>query len=297
MKKHLLFLCLVSLAFSSVLYSFTIDDYVIKSGLFKSVSQEINQKYEIVISIYSVPVYVPAHPAIKQLEKIEVYRLINELQKIYKIENVEHLTSGIMMWDGKKDQLSGLIVFEEASYPLLFFPKMLSQSDLNMRVQISRPNEVMSAQDSERRLLDTEMVMSMDTPYVLGFPSEGSRYFLSISFARQKMGQYEDEEYSKLVPQLDPAQTPEPIHKVIPTYPSSCLEKKIEGKALLQVSIDKKGQVIEVKIMSSAHPDLDQAAIEALKQWEFEPLMKKEKSVSAEFPVIVDFKLRDDSGE
>lgn len=295
MKKLSLFFCLTCLVLSSILYSLDRDDYVIKSGLFKSISQESTEKYEIVISIYSVPVFIPVHPAYKQLEKIEVYRLINELQKIYNIENVEHLSSGIMLWDGKKDQLSGLILLKETSYPLLFTPKMLSQDGLNMRIQISRPNEVMASQNPEGRLLDTEMIMSADTPYVLGFPSEGSRYFLSISFTQKKAGQYEDKEYSKLIPQIDLTLTPEPLHTIVPAYPPSCLEQKIEGKVLLQVSINKQGQVTDAEIMSSAHPDLDQAAAEALKQWEFEPLMKREKPVSVRFPVIIDFKLRDDS--
>jgi TonB family protein len=296
MKKLLLFSCLTCFVFSSILYSLGRDDYVIKSGLFKSISQESTEKYEIVISIYSVPVFIPLHPAYKQLEKIEVYRLINELQKIYNIENVEHLSSSIMLWDGTKDQLSGLILLDETSYPLLFTPKMLAQGGLNMRIQISRPNEVMASQEPEGRLLDTEMVLSADTPYVLGFPSEGSRYFLSISFARKKGGQYEEKEYSKLIPQPDLASTPEPVHTVVPSYPPICLEKKIEGKVLLQVSINKQGQVTDIEIMSSAHPDLGQAAIEALEQWEFEPFIKKQKPVSVKFPVVIDFKLRDETG-
>jgi TonB family protein len=230
------------------------------------------------------------------LYSLDIYRLINELQKIYNIENVEHLSSGIMLWDGKKDQLSGLILLDKTSYPLLFTPKMLSHDGLDMRIQVSRSNEVMASQDPEGRLLDTKMVMRADTPYVLGFPSEGARYFLSISFVRKKAGQYEEKEYSKLIPQLDLTLTPEPVHTVIPSYPPNCLEEKIEGKVLIQVNINKQGHVMDVEIMSSAHPDLDNAAAEALKQWEFHPLMKKEKPVSVKFPVIIDFKLRDETG-
>ncbi len=296
MKKYWLFFYLSCFIFSSILYSFSWDDYVIKSGLFKTISQEATQNYEIVISIYSVPVFIPVHPAYKQLEKIEVYRLINELQKIYKIENVENLSSGIMLWDGKQDQLSGLILLEETSYPLLFSPKMLTQGGLNMRVQISRPGEARDSQDPENRLLDTELVMSIDTPYVLGFPSRGSRYFLSISFAVKKAGQYDEKEFSKVIPRIDTTQTPEPVRKVIPVYPPNCMEEKIEGKVLLRVSINKQGQVADVELINSTHPDMDHAAIEALKQWKFEPAMKKDKPVAVEFPVIVDFKLRHESG-
>ncbi len=295
MRKYWLSFCLAFFLFSSVLYSLNRDDYVIKSGLFKTISREKTQNHEIVVSLYSVPVFIPVHPAYKQLEKIEVYRLINELQKIYKIENVEHLASGIMQWDGKQDHLSGLILLEETSYPLQFSPKMLAQGSLSMRVQISRPGEARDSQDPEGRLLDTEIVMSTDTPYVLGFPSEGSRYFLSISFASKKTGQYEDKEFSKVIPRVDTTQIPEPVRKVVPVYPLACIEGKIEGKVLLQISVNKQGQVTDVEIMNSTHPDMDHAAIEALKQWEFEPVMNKDKPVAVEFPVIVDFKLREES--
>jgi TonB family protein len=296
MRKYWLLFCLACLLFSSVLYSLSWDDYVIRSGLFKTMSQKTAQNHEIVISLYSVPVFIPVHPAYKQLEKIEVYRLINELQKIYKIENVEHLSSGIMLWDGKQDRLNGLIQIEETSYPFQFSPKMLAQGGLNMRVQIGRPGETRDSQTPESRILDTEIVMSTDTPYVLGFPSEGSRYFLSISFASKKAGQYEDKEFSKVIPQSNTTRTPEPVRTVTPVYPPNCLEEKIEGKVLLQVSIDKQGQVTDVEIINSAHPDIDHAAIEAIKQWKFEPVMKKDKPAAVEFPVIVDFKLRDESG-
>ncbi len=295
MKKYLQVISLVCFAFTSILYSLGRDDYVIKSELFKSLSHESTEEYEIVVSLYSVPVFIPFHPAYKQLEKIEVYRLINELQKIYNIDDVEHLSSGIMLWDGKEDRLSGIILLKEASYPFLFTPQILSQGGLNMRVQISRPNEAMVPRAPEGRLLDTELVMNADMPYVLGFPSEGSRFFLSISFSRKRAGQYEDREYSKLIPPINLNLSPEPTHTIIPAYPETCLKQRIEGKVLLQVRIDNKGQVTDIKTLSTAHPDLEQAASEALKRWQFEPLIEKEKPVSAEFPVIIDFKLRDDS--
>jgi TonB family protein len=294
MKKHFAFLGFIGLVFSVALYSNSADTFVIKSALFKTISQETGGKYEILVSMYSVPIFVPSHPTYKQLEKIELYRLINELRKIYKIESVENLSSGILLWDGNKDQVSGLIVFKETFYPLIFTPKMLAGGELNVRIQISKQHEAIASPYLGERLFDTEMVMSSDTPYVLGFPSGGSRYFLYISFTKKKPGQYEEQDYSKIMPPLDLARTPEPAHTVAPVYPPDCLKEKIEGKVLLMISIDKQGKVMNVKTMNQAHPTLRQAAMEALRQWDFEPVMKKDEPISVEFPVMVDFKLRAD---
>ena len=275
---------------SSVVFSINQDDFVIKTRLFKSMEQDTDEGSDVVVSIFSVPVLIPYHPSYIQLEKINIHRLKSDLQKIYKIENIDHLASGLMLWNGKKSQLNGLIMVKESSYPLFFSPSMLEEGGLNLRVQVSSPRNTSGHPRSEEDLLDTEMVMRVGTPYVLGFPSDGNKYFLAISIAKKEAGKFQEDEYSQAGPEQDIPQTPTPIHKIIPTYPPHLKQENIGGKVILQVSIDKQGNVTQVKIFNSAHPDLNRAAKSAIKQWKFEPILKKNKPVSAKFPVIVDFK-------
>jgi outer membrane biosynthesis protein TonB len=49
--------------------------------------------------------------------------------------------------------------------------------------------------------------------------------------------------------------------------------------------------------LNPAHPDLNSEAISAIEQWKFAPIMKKNKPISAKFPVIVEFKSNGTSSE
>lgn len=295
MRKYLALFCLLLFVFSSVVYALDQDDFVIKSRLFKSMEQDTNEKSDVVISLFSVPVLIPYHPNYIQLEKITIHTLKSEIQKIYKVENIDHLASGLMLWNGSKSRLNGIIIVKESSYPLFFSPSLLEEGGLNLRVQVSSPKETSGRPWSERDLLDTEMVMRVGTPYVLGFPSEGSKYFLAISIAKKEAGTFQEDEYSQAGPEQDIPQTPTPIHKIIPAYPPHLKQENIGGKVVLEVIIDKQGNVTKVKSLNLSHPDLISAAKSAIEQWKFEPILKKKKPVSVKFPIIVEFKSDNES--
>jgi TonB family protein len=297
MRKYSALICILWFAFSSVVFAIDQDDFIIKSRLFKGTEQDTSDDSDVVVSLFSVPVLVPYHPNYIQLEKINIHRLKRDLQKIYKIENIHHLASGLMIWDGNKKSMNGIILVKESSYPLFFSPTMLEEGNLNLRVQVSRPRDASSHPRAEGDLLDTEMVMRVDTPYVLGFPSGGQKFFLAISIAKKEAGKFEKEEYSQASPDQDIPQTPMPVKKLIPIYPPQLKQEGIGGKVILEIIIDKQGRVTQVIILSSDHPQLSQSASSALEQWEFVPIMKKNKPISAKFPVIVEFKSNDGPSE
>jgi TonB family protein len=68
--------------------------------------------------------------------------------------------------------------------------------------------------------------------------------------------------------------TPIPRPKIIsaPTapYPDEALKKNIEGKVVLSIVVDGKGQVSDAKALSGP-PELIPAAIDSVKRWQFEP--------------------------
>ena len=51
------------------------------------------------------------------------------------------------------------------------------------------------------------------------------------------------------------------------------------------------GSVIETRIIKSI-PELDQAAIDAVRQWQFEPTLLNGEAVEVEMNVVVNFTLR-----
>jgi protein TonB len=57
-----------------------------------------------------------------------------------------------------------------------------------------------------------------------------------------------------------------------PDYPASAQAQGIEGKAIVEVSVDSNGKVVDVKISSSSgNKELDDAAMDAAKSWVFTP--------------------------
>lgn len=63
---------------------------------------------------------------------------------------------------------------------------------------------------------------------------------------------------------------PKRIYAPHAAYPAEALEKKIEGKVTLSIVVDANGRVSEAKALSGPR-ELFQAAIENVKQWQYEP--------------------------
>ncbi len=62
------------------------------------------------------------------------------------------------------------------------------------------------------------------------------------------------------------------VRKVLPKYPKRARRMGWEGTVVLAFSVDENGNVYDIQVIrSSGYPDLDQAAIAALRQWKFAP--------------------------
>lgn len=67
----------------------------------------------------------------------------------------------------------------------------------------------------------------------------------------------------------------------------------MEGTALLKMRITEQGRVEDAQVERSAgHPDLDQAALEAVRRWRFEPARRSGEPVSVLVVLPVEFKLQ-----
>lgn len=64
------------------------------------------------------------------------------------------------------------------------------------------------------------------------------------------------------------------VNKVLPKYPTWCLNQGISGVVKIRVKVNPSGAVLEGMLVevTSGYPDLDQAAIKALRSWKFVPL-------------------------
>jgi len=57
---------------------------------------------------------------------------------------------------------------------------------------------------------------------------------------------------------------------VVPTYPKEAIEMRLQGTAVVGVTVGKNGEVVDIKQIS-AHPLIARAAVDAIRQWRFEP--------------------------
>jgi protein TonB len=83
-------------------------------------------------------------------------------------------------------------------------------------------------------------------------------------------------------------------YQVIPPYPATARQQRIEGTTLLRVLVLADGRVGNIAVQKSAgHPDLDRAAADAVRQWHFDPARKDSDTVAMWVLLPVEFHLKD----
>jgi periplasmic protein TonB len=83
-------------------------------------------------------------------------------------------------------------------------------------------------------------------------------------------------------------------HNPKPEYPAVAKSRNWQGKVILHVQVSAQGLSNSVKVEhSSGHDMLDEAAIEAVKQWRFIPAKRGDTSIASSVLVPIVFRLRD----
>ena len=80
------------------------------------------------------------------------------------------------------------------------------------------------------------------------------------------------------------------ISKAVPIYPPEAKKAKIQGKVVLSILIDKGGNVQNVTAISGP-PQLQQSAIDAVRQWKYKPYLLNGDPVEVESTVNVIYSL------
>jgi len=84
---------------------------------------------------------------------------------------------------------------------------------------------------------------------------------------------------------------PRKLRDVRPEYPEIAQAAKVQGIVILEVVIDEAGDVTDAKVLRSI-PLLDQAALDAVKQWRYTPTMLNGTPVPVIMTVTVNFTTR-----
>lgn len=83
-------------------------------------------------------------------------------------------------------------------------------------------------------------------------------------------------------------QPPRKIVDVAPAYPNLARTARVEGVVILEAIIAASGRVESVRVLRSI-PMLDQAAVEAVRQWQFTPTLLNGEAVPIVMTVTVNF--------
>jgi protein TonB len=86
---------------------------------------------------------------------------------------------------------------------------------------------------------------------------------------------------------------PRKITDVRPVYPAIARSARVQGVVIVETTIDPAGNVGDVRVLRSI-PLLDQAAVDAVKQWQFEPTLMNGAAVPVIMTATVNFTLRDE---
>jgi protein TonB len=85
-------------------------------------------------------------------------------------------------------------------------------------------------------------------------------------------------------------EAPTLLHRVNPEYPQIAINAKVEGVVILEATVGADGGVNHVRVLRSS-PLLDNAAIEAVRQWRYSPLQLNGRAQPFILTVTVSFNL------
>lgn len=84
-------------------------------------------------------------------------------------------------------------------------------------------------------------------------------------------------------------QKPRAVFQAAPSYPASLRSKKLEGVVSVLFIVDATGKVTTPRVEKSSNPAFEKPAIDAIKQWRFEPAVKGGSRVACKMRVSIRF--------
>jgi protein TonB len=75
-----------------------------------------------------------------------------------------------------------------------------------------------------------------------------------------------------------------------PVYPPLAKQTKVQGIVSIDAVIDTEGNVVEMRVVSG-HPLLISAALDAVKNWKYEPTYLNDQAIAVQLIVTVTFQL------
>jgi len=221
-----------------------------------------------------------------------------QIRKVFSLKDIGLVTEAALVWvKGKTDKAFHMFRINGQEYLVMVTPGRLPEKN-HFHIEVYEQSDAKKAS-----LLDTEFSLPEKAAAVFGFEDTKLKpYFITLKVARwvgepagggpAAGGAAGGVVSGVLKPGVDKAKPPKLIKEVAPVYPEAARKAGVEGTVVMEATADTYGRVASIKVLRSI-PLLDQAAIDAVKQWVYEPMVIAGKKVPVVFTVTVKFRLDD----
>ncbi len=246
-----------------------------------------------------------------------------QIKQVFNLKDARLINAVNLRWEkGKSERASHVFRLDGREYTILVTPGKLPEPR-QFHIEVLEQGE-----KDKASLLDMEFNIPEKKAAVFGFEdTRGMPYFLSFKVlrtapegvtgdvgggvqggvvggveggvvggvARGVAGgvlSQEQKEFEKgAVRAVGEIKPPRLVKLIEPVYPEKARQAQVEGVVILEARTDEKGNVEDARILRSI-PVLDQAAIDAVKQWKYEPMTINGKPQKIVFTVTVRFMMK-----
>ena len=221
-----------------------------------------------------------------------------QIKKVFSLTDIGLLTEAALVWEkGKTEKAFHMFRINGQEYLVMVTPGRLPERN-HFHIQVFEQSAAGKAS-----LLDTEFSLPDKSAAVFGFEDTKLKsYFITLRVARwlgepAAAAEGEGRAAGGVVPGVlksgEKVMPPKLVKEVAPVYPEAARKARVEGVVILEATTDTYGRIADVKVLRSI-PLLDQAAIDAVRQWVYEPMVVDGKPRDVTFTVTVRFGLDKD---
>jgi protein TonB len=105
---------------------------------------------------------------------------------------------------------------------------------------------------------------------------------------RSEVSGVDDDKPRILTPDI---RMPVPISRVDPRYPDLARKTKTQGVVILRATIDRSGQIVNAEVLKDIGFGCGEAALQAVRQWRYEPATLNGRKISVYLTITVNFQL------
>ncbi len=220
-----------------------------------------------------------------------------QIKKVFNLTDIGLLTEATLVWEkGTTGRAFHMFRINGQEYMVMVTPGRLPERN-HFHIEVFEQSALKKAS-----LIDTEFSLPEKSAAVFGFEdSQLKSYFITLRVARwlgepAAAGQAAGSVAGGVVPGVlktgEKVTPPKLIKQVQPVYPDEAKKAGVEGVVIMEATTDAYGRIASVKVLRGI-PALDQAAMDALQQWVYEPMIINGKPQPVVFTVTMRFQLDD----